>query len=72
MIDGGRITYMMKFNQNLEEPKEGEITEIQGIPIHVHQQILHAEIEYHAKNYHHALKILTELLGTLDGLGKSK
>ena len=44
MIDGGRIMYMMKFNQNLDEPKDGEITQINGLHISVHQQLLHAEI----------------------------
>ena len=59
MIDGGRIMYMMKFNQNVEESKEEELTHISNIHISIHQQFLHAEIEYHAKNYPQALKILS-------------
>lgn len=58
MIDGGRIMYMMKFNQNLDEPKEEELMEINGLHIAFHQQFLRAEIEYHAENYQAALKIL--------------
>lgn len=64
--------YMMKFNQNLDDPKDGEITHINGIHISTHQQLLHAEIEYNAKNYQHALKILSEIMAKVDTLGKNK
>ena len=72
MIDGSRIMYMMKFNQNPEEPKEGQLAQIQGLPVSIHQQLLHAEIEYHANNFQHCLKILAEIMAKVDSLGKYK
>lgn len=72
MIDGGRIMYMMKFNQSLEDSKDEELTEISGLHISIHQQLLHAEIEYHAKNYAQSLKIISDLIPKLDTLGDKK
>lgn len=72
MIDGSRIMYMMKFNQNAEESKDEELTEINNLPISFHQAFLHAEIEYHAGNYQQALKILSELLPRLELLSRNK
>lgn len=65
--------YMMRFNQTPEDRKEElEISEVNSIPINVYQQLLHAEIEFHAKNYPQAIKILAELVGQVDLLGRSK
>lgn len=73
MIEGSKIMYMMRFNQTPEERKEElEIAEINGIPIGVYQQLLHAEIEFHAKNYPQAIKIISELVAQVDSLGKNK
>ena len=38
----------------------------------MHQQLLHAEIEFQAKNHAQALKILAELVPVADSLGKNK
>lgn len=65
--------YMMRFNQAPEDRKEElDIAEINGIPVAVYQQLLHAEIEFHAKNYPLALKIISELVAQVDSLGKNK
>jgi hypothetical protein len=45
---------------------------VAGIPIRIHQQLLHAEIEFQAKNYPQTLKILGDILPQVDGLGKNK
>jgi hypothetical protein len=72
MIDGGRIMYMMKFNQSLEESSEDELSTISDIHIAIHQALLHAQIEYHACNYSQALKLLAELLPKVEALPKQK
>lgn len=72
MIDGGRIMYMMKFNQSLEESSEDELSTISDIHIAIHQALLHAQIEYHASNYPQALKLLAELLPKVEALPKQR
>lgn len=58
--------YMMKFKQNIEESKDGQdVNEINSVSLRSHQEILHAEIEYHVKNYSQSLKILGEIVTTL-------
>jgi hypothetical protein len=43
MIEGSKIMYMMRFNQSLEDKKEElEISEVNGLPIAVYQQLLRA------------------------------
>lgn len=42
MIDDGRIMFMMKFNQSLEDTQEDEFTKIDGLHISIHQELLHA------------------------------
>jgi len=54
---------MMKFKQNIEESKDDqEFNEINSISLKFYQEILHAEIEYHAKNYAQSLKLLGEIV----------
>jgi len=63
MIEDSRIMYMMKFKQNIEESKDDqEFNEINSISLKFYQEILHAEIEYHAKNYAQSLKLLGEMI----------
>ena len=63
----------MRFNQSPDTHKDDlEVADINGVPASIYQQLLHAEIEYHANNYPLAIKILSELAPQLDGLGKQK
>lgn len=63
MIEESRVMYMMKFKQNIEESKDDqELNEINSIHLKFYQQLLHAEIEYHAKSYAQSLKILGEII----------
>ncbi len=48
------------------------MTHINGLHVSIHQQFLHAEIEYRAKNYQQSLKILSEMIPNIDTLGKDK
>jgi hypothetical protein len=70
MIEGSKTMYSMRFTSDKKE--ELELTEVSSIPIAVHQQLLNAEIEYHAKNFPLAIRILSELLLQVDGLGKNR
>lgn len=45
---------------------------INGLNVSVYQELLHAEIQYHAGNYNHALKGLAQLVAKVDQFGKYK
>lgn len=47
-----------------------ELSQISGVGLAIHQQLLHAEIEYHSGNYQQATRILSELFPQLDGRNK--
>lgn len=62
MIEGSRIMFAMRFAPS----KDHDLADLTGVPLALHQQLLSAEIEYHAANYPLAAKILADLLPQLD------
>ena len=70
MIDGSKVMFMMRFNQGTHD--QDEVKEISGIPAFFHQQLLHAEIEYHSGNHSQSLKYLSELIPMLDKVGHQR
>lgn len=50
---------MMRFNQAPENKEETELSQISEVNVTIHQQLLHAEIEYHSGSYPQATRILS-------------
>lgn len=61
---------MMQFNQTPENKEEMELSQISGVSVAFHQQLLHAEIEYHSGSHPQAARILSELLPQLESRNK--
>lgn len=70
-METSKVMFMMRFNQG-PEAEEGDITQIQGVPVKFYQELLHAEIEFHERNNPQALAILGDLMAQTEALPKSK
>ena len=60
---------MMRFNQSPESREEMEVSQVGGVPVALHQQLLRAEIEFRSGGHPQALRLLAEILPQADSLG---